>query len=121
MEITISLLGYYYMQVYKASINLHHFQSWEHYLMEMSKPGTWVDHPVVEATAQVIQHPIHIYTASEEGPESGYTMDEILCEGRQDVPPLLLGHVLDLTYMSLTEYKQPGAFYCITIFRVSQT
>ena len=79
----------------------------------MVKIGSWVDHPVIAAMAEVLQRPIHIYTASQQSLEPGYISVDP-SERNKDADPIILGHVPEWHYYSLTEEShQPGIHICI--------
>ncbi|XP_066297025.1 uncharacterized protein [Branchiostoma lanceolatum] len=80
-------------------------QSWEEYLDTMSRPGTWGDHVVLQAVADMLGHDVTIVSSVEADnyvtvlhPQSGFPP--------RATRPLLLGHYAENHYASLDDVSR---------------
>ena len=67
----------------------------------MAQTGIWSDNLVVHAMAQVLKREIHIYTSTQQAIESGNTLRIIKYEGDDGLPPIYLGHISEVHYVSV--------------------
>ncbi|XP_066267608.1 NACHT, LRR and PYD domains-containing protein 3-like [Branchiostoma lanceolatum] len=82
-------------------------QNWEGYLDAMSRDGTWGDHIVLQAMADMFGHDVSIVSSVE---AENYVTILTPCTGTaaRKEPPLLLGHYAENHYASLDCSPQPS-------------
>jgi hypothetical protein len=78
--------------------------SWEHYIEEMSQPGTWCDNIIIQAVANALSCTIHITDSS---PNANATIvNPISLQQRQKI--VFLGYVTDIHYVSTLPNESAG-------------
>lgn len=70
--------------------------SWENYMEEMSKPGTWCDNIIIQAVANALSCTIHITDTSPNA--SATIINPISLQERQKM--VFLGYLTDIHYVS---------------------
>ncbi|XP_078598131.1 uncharacterized protein LOC144874135 isoform X2 [Branchiostoma floridae x Branchiostoma japonicum] len=80
-------------------------QNWEGYLSTMSRDGTWGDHIVLQAMADLLRHDISIVSSVEAENYVTILTPSTGTVGRKE-PPLLLGHYAENHYASLDVNKK---------------
>ncbi|XP_078573125.1 caspase-2-like [Branchiostoma floridae x Branchiostoma japonicum] len=75
-------------------------QNWERYLNTMSRDGTWGDHIVLQAMADMFGHDVSIVSSVEAENYVTILTPSTRAVGRKE-PPLLLGHYAENHYASL--------------------
>lgn len=78
-------------------------KSWEHYIHEMSKQGTWCDNIIMQAVANALSCTIHI-TDSNPNASSATIITPVTAQHRQRI--VFLGYINNLHYVSTTQNMQ---------------
>ena len=79
------------------------YESWEHYIQEMSKQGTWCDNIIIQAVANALSCTIHI-TDSDLNATNPTIITPLNSHQKQRI--VFLGYINDLHYVSTLQDSQ---------------
>ena len=77
------------------------YESWEHYIQEMSKQGTWCDNIIIQAVANALSCTIHI---TDSDMNAIYPTTSLNSHQKQRI--VFLGYINDLHYVSTLQDSQ---------------
>ncbi|XP_028394415.1 OTU domain-containing protein 5-like [Dendronephthya gigantea] len=80
-------------------------QSWSQYLQNMSKLGSWADHIIIQAVANINNLRIHITESSQNFNETTI-VTSIYAQSVANVKEIYIGHLEELHYVSTTLINQ---------------
>ena len=80
-------------------------QSWAQYLQDMSMPGTWADHIIIQAVANANGLRIHITESAQNFSEST-VVSSVYAESGRNVRDIYIGHLDELHYVATAPTTQ---------------